>query len=198
MTPGEQSGWAVVVAEGGREEVADRYVSALGYVVDFLWYRKLIERRIIVSGRRVRAPRKDSIVRRSLFGSYGFVLLDYNTDATDIDKAIGVYRLIRHPPVDGVAGRPKRVRASIVEALRQAAASGEFDSPELRPKPPIRTDLIPGTQVYAPGRNDGLIATIRSMDEDGRAEYFISLLGREVSGRFTKDETKKLELVDAA
>jgi transcription antitermination factor NusG len=194
----EARGWAVVVAEAGREEVAERHVQPLGYEIDFLWWRKLQRDRRVKEDGRIISRISSQVVRRPLFPGYGFVLIEHGIDACDIDAAIGVSRLLRHAPADGYrVGRPKIVRASIVEGLRATCAAGEFDSPELQPKPKLRTDLTPGAQVRMPGRTGAMVATIKSLDEQGRAEYFVSLLGRDVPGRFTRAETAHLELVDA-
>lgn len=191
-------GWCVVALEAGREEVAERHIARLGYEFDFLWWRKMQrDHRLKFEGRIIsRVPSK--IVRRPLFPGYGFVLLEYGTDGCEIDGQPGISRMLRHAPAAGDRiGKPKRVRAGIVEGLRAACGTGEFDSPELQPKPKLRTDLIPGSYVRMPGRADALVATIKSLDDQGRAEYFVSLLGRDVPGRFTREETAQLALVDA-
>lgn len=193
----EQSniGWGVVVVDGGRWEAAERNIAALGYEVDFLLWRKPVERRVLVDGKRCRDRGSASIVKRPLFAPYGFVLLPYGADAVDIDAAFGVSRLLRHKPKDfHRVGAPKRMRASIVERFRVARAAGEFDHVSLRPKPPTRTDLEPGTAVTMPWRSDGMVATVLQMDDEaGRAEYLINMLGG-ARGWFTKEETDQLQL----
>lgn len=195
---GDGSGWCVVMTSGGgaSEAVAERNIAALGYMVDFLWYRKkLKDRRVIVDGRRVPDNGPNSIVRRPLFPRYGFVLVPYGGDACDIDKAIGVLRILRHAPTEGDrVGKPKRFRASVAQGLIDACAAGEFDDAELRRKPENRSDLAPGAQVRFRNRSDGLVLTIRELTEEGRVRYANDLFGGN-EGWLSKEDARELELV---
>lgn len=194
MATNVDAGWCVVIAKPQECETAQESIVNLGYGVDFLWSRHLRERRVLVNGSR---QRQRGEIRLPLFPPYGFVLVEYGVDCYDIDTASGVHKLLRHAPDIGQkVGRPKRVRASLVQIFRDACAAGDFDDPVLRPKPKIRSDLQIGTKVRQRDRMDEMVFTIQQLTEDGRARYFNELFGGN-EGWFTREEVKNLELVDA-
>lgn len=188
------AGWCVVIAKPQECEVARDNIAGLGYEVDFLWNRRLRERRVLVNGSRAR--RKVEI-RLPLFPPYGFVLVEYGVDCYDIDGATGVHKLLRHAPDIGEkVGRPKRVRASLVQAFRDACAAGDFDDASLRPKPKTRTDLGIGAKVRFGDRMEEMVFTVQQLTEDGRVRYFNEMFGGN-EGWFSRDEANSLELVVA-
>jgi hypothetical protein len=154
--------------------------------------------RVLPDGRRVRS-RTDELVPRPFLPGYLFLLLVAGDDAMLADsdhgwgKPAGVKRVLRQALDVAGRARPKLIRASIVEGIRQAAL--EKDETPRAPediRPDLRQRLDRGDEVHV--RHPlGFIATLVSMDDHGRASYFAQWFGVERRGTF--DNVADLELV---
>ena len=185
ITPGDKLwSWGVVEVRPNNETIAEKSLGRLGYHVLCVRYTKLLKgARIAADGRRIRS-RKDELQLRPFIPGYLFLGLPDGDDATLADGANGVRRVFRHRDVYGYLGKPKLIRARIVEQIQQAALDRD-ETPKA-----IRDDLKPGDRIRIPG---GIEAILIGLDSKGRAEYFADLLGREVRGRI--DDASQLELV---
>lgn len=178
--------WGVVEVRPNMEPVAERSLTRLGYDPLVVRYNKLIKGcRIAPDGRRIRS-RKDEIQARPFIPGYLFLPIIQGDDASEVDGQLGVKRLFRQRDIEGYLGKPKLIRARIVEQI-QLAALAKDETPK-----PIRDDLKPGQRIRTPA---GIEAVLLSLDEAGRAKYVADLFGGQVIGSI--DDASKLELVEA-
>lgn len=179
--------WGVVETRPSAEAIAERSLQHLGYRPLVVRYIKLLRGvRIASDGRRIRS-RKDEIQPRPFIPGYLFLPIIQGDDATLVDGANGVRRLFRHRDADGYLGKPKIIRARIVQQIIEAAAARD-ETPKK-----VRDDIKPGDRVRIPG---GIEAVLLSLDEKGRATYMAELLGGHVPG--TIDDARELEMVAAS
>lgn len=167
------------------EPVAERSLRRLGYDPLVIRYNKLIKGcRIAPDGRRIRS-RKDEIQARPFIPGYLFLPIVVGDDASEVDGQLGVKRLFRQRDAEGYLGKPKLVRARVVEQIRLAAMAKD-ETPKQ-----VRDDLKPGQRIRIPG---GIEATLLSLDEAGRAKYVADLFGGQVVGSI--NDANQLELVE--
>lgn len=178
--------WGVVEVRPNMEPVAERSLIRLGYDPLVIRYNKLIKGcRIAPDGRRIRS-RKDEIQPRPFIPGYLFLPIVQGDDASEVDGQLGVKRLFRQRDLEGYLGKPKLIRARIVEQI-QLAALAKDETPKR-----VRDDLKPGQRIRTPA---GIEAVLLSLDEAGRAKYVADLFGGQVIGSI--DDASKLELVEA-
>lgn len=176
--------WAVATLMPNGEGLAERSVLALGYEPLVVRYNKLIKgARIAANGRRIRS-RDDHLEPRPFLPGYMFILVQHDDDATTIDGANGIRRLLRYRDADGYLAKPKLVRGRIIEQIREAALAKD-ETPKAK-----RSDIKPGDRVRIPG---GIEAVLISLDDKGRARYMAELMGVEVPGSI--EDADALELV---
>jgi hypothetical protein len=183
--------WGVVEVRPNMEPVAERSLIRLGYDPLVVRYNKLIKGcRIAPDGRRIRS-RKDEIQARPFIPGYLFLPIIQGDDASEVDGQLGVKRLFRQRDLEGYLGKPKLIRARIVEQI-QLAALAKDETPK-----PVRQDLRDKlasgekVRVRIPG---GIEADLMSMDESGRVKYMAYLFGGQVVGSI--DDASQLELVE--
>jgi transcription antitermination factor NusG len=169
-----ESGWAVVMTAPQREEAAEAAIERLGYTTFLPRYQRLLKGvKVGPNGRRIRTRRLGELVSRPLFPTYLFVaLVPGGFDSRRIIMVSCVVRIVRHAPIDGLAGAVAPVDPAIVDELRQACEAGIFDQ-----VPPV-----PGDQVrVTDGDFSGLVGTLVRVDDDGlRARVMLqALFGRE-------------------
>lgn len=114
---------------------------------------------------------------RPLFAGYVFVTVPWGSVARDIERTRGVRQLMRHPPDDEYdLGQPKRIRARIIQQLREIVDMGIWEAEDgtLRYGPPERITI--GQRVRTPS---GIVARVLRLDEKGRADLLAELLGTE-------------------
>lgn len=178
--------WGVVEVRPNMESVAERSLQRLGYDPLVVRYNKLIKGcRIAPDGRRIRS-RKDEIQARPFIPGYLFLPIVQGDDAAEVDGQLGIKRLFRQRDAEGYLGKPKLIRARIVEQIQLAAAEKD-ETPKA-----VRDDLKPGQRIRIPG---GIEATLLSLDEAGRAKYVADLFGGQVVGSI--EDARQLELVEA-
>lgn len=185
------AGWAVVVTKIMAEHVAERTIRAGGYRVFAPSYKKLLRPRLGPDHKR---SGKGEIVSRPLFQGYVFVELHPGQEFGE-QLFAGVSRLLRHPPVDNMTGRPKLIPDAVIEALRVRVDDGDFD--KLPTSWKIKAE--PGDQVRAlDGPLESFIGELVSIDDDKmRAVALMSLFGRQTLVTF-EDAGAMLEKVEAA
>jgi hypothetical protein len=177
--------WGVIEVRPNMEPVAERSLQRLGYEPLVVRYNKLIKGcRIAPDGRRIRS-RKDEIQARPFIPGYLFLPIVQGDDASEVDGQLGIKRLFRQRDAEGYLGKPKLIRARIVEQI-VLAAEGRDETPKA-----VRDDLTPGQRVRIPG---GIEAVLLSLDEQGRARYVAEMFGGQVVGSI--EDASQLELVD--
>lgn len=196
MSEDEAKSWAVVETRPNGEGMAERSLLRLGYEPYVPRYRKLLRGvKMLLDGSRVRS-RGDELVERPYLPGYIFLLLASGDDATMADtdhgwgKPAGIKRVLRKPLDDAGRARPRLIRASIVEGIRQAAALCD-ETPK-----PVRKDLrdLLKTGMPVMVRHPlGFVAQLISLDDRGRARYFAQLFGGDVPGEI--DDAGELEVV---
>jgi hypothetical protein len=184
--PADQPSWGVVEVRPNMEPVAERSLQRLGYEPLVVRYNKLIKGcRIAPDGRRIRS-RKDEIQARPFIPGYLFLPLAQGDDASEADGQLGIKRLFRQRDAEGYLGKPKLIRAHIVEQI-VAAAEERDETPKT-----VRDDLKPGQRIRIPG---GIEAVLLSLDEKGRVRYVAEMFGGQVVGSI--EDASQLELVEA-
>ena len=168
--------WLVVMTHPHSEGYAEAALARIGCEVCLPRYRRrLVGIRIDGDGRRIRTRGPGSIVRRPLFPAYLFVQHDADRGALDIATSPGVARVLRHR-----SGRPKLLADDVVDEIIRRCEAGEFDMVGTRHR---RLDIGPGDAVRIGNRagtwSDHL-ATLVELDDAGRAQVLIELLGRMV------------------
>lgn len=126
--------------------------------------------------KRVRHARRISIVRQPLFPRYVFVAIDVSLQPWPrINGTPGVVRLI-------TAGeRPVSVPRGLVESLMAAEASGLASEQS-------RTFQVDEHARILDGPFADFVGQIRSIDEKGRVDLLLQIMGRSVSLRTTVDQ----------
>ncbi len=186
LLDGDVPSWGVVEVRPNMEPVAERSLLRLGYAPLVVRYTKLLRgTRIAADGRRIRS-RQDELCLRPFIPGYLFLPIVQGDDAAEVDGQLGIKRLFRQRDAEGYLGKPKLIRARIVEQIRLAAMEKD-ETPK-----PIRDDLKPGQRVRTPG---GIEATLLSLDEAGRAKYVAEMFGGQVVGSI--EDASQLELVEA-
>lgn len=191
----EQFGWGVVETRSNAEFKAERSIQALGFEPLLVRYNKLVRGSRFIGDRRVRS-RADTVQARPFIPGYLFLPIRDDDDATLVDIADGVKRLFRQRDTDGYLGRPKLIRARLIEQIKEAAiARDESLTPQ---REDLRQALAEGkktgqhVKVRLP---NGLVATLVNLDDQGRALYFAEIMGAERRG--TIKDASALEIVDA-
>lgn len=173
MTDPHNCGWAAVIAKPQAERIAEAAIAEAGFIAWLPLYRKRLKGTRIEDGRRIRS-RQDGVEQRPLFPGYLFAQVPHDDpDETSyaIDLARGVLRMMRHPSTGNRWGKPKIIRARVIELIREAVEAGEFD--EVGADTPIT--VMAGDTVRTPS---GIVGTIRDLDDKGRAELAYDLFGR--------------------
>jgi transcription antitermination factor NusG len=184
--PADRPSWGVVEVRPNMEPVAERSLQRLGYEPLVVRYNKLIRGcRIAPDGRRIRS-RKDEIQARPFIPGYLFLPIVQGDDASEVDGQLGIKRLFRQRDAEGYLGKPKLIRARIVEQIVLAAQERD-ETPKA-----VRADLKPGQRVRIPG---GIEAVLLSLDEKGRVRYVAEMFGGQVVGSI--ENASQLELVEA-
>lgn len=190
---GQISGWGVIEVRSNSEARAERSLIDLGYDPLVVRYNKLIRgARIDHGGRRVRS-RADTVEPRPFIPGYLFLPIPHGDDATLVDGALGVKRLFRQRDAEGYLGKPKMIRARIVDQIVVAALAKDETPKHARDD--LKSRLADGGEVVVRSPENGMVLTLTSLDDKGRAEYFTMMMG--VERRGTIEDTAKLELVDA-
>lgn len=172
------------------EEIAERSIKEAGYEAWLPRYKKLLRGKKMVNGRRVNS-RSDGYVERPLVRGYCFVLVPYGDEAWAVDGLNGIHRVMRHRDADGYPAAPKRIRGRVLEQLREAVDAGLFD--EVHDVVHKVISVKRGDRVLTPS---GIVATMLTLDEKGRADLVADLLGGDRLMRNVDAST--LQLVDLA
>jgi len=184
--------WTAVETNPQCEDIAEQAIRALGYDPWLPKYEKLLRGQRIENGRRIRS-RNDSTEMRPLFRSYLFVPVPYEDAGYSIDTAQGVKRLIRHPHTEEGWGKPKRIRARVIIQLQQAVDIGIWENHEgelCYGKPKLH--VAEGDTVRTP---TGIVGVVLTLDERGRVDLLVELMGRTSISRNVEAAT--LELLSA-
>lgn len=190
---GQTCGWGVVEVRSNSEARAEQSLIDLGYQPLVVRYNKLIRgARVDGGGRRVRS-RADSIEPRPFIPGYLFLPIPHSDDATLVDGARGVKRLFRQRDQQGYLGRPKVIRARIVDQI-VAAALLKDETPK-QARDDLKSRIADDGEVRVRSPENGMVLTLTSLDDKGRAEYFTMMMGVERRGSI--EDTSTLELVDA-
>lgn len=126
-------------------------------------------------------------VERPLIPGYLFVSLQAATD-DEFAAVLGI---------DGVhaflgVGKPVRVSAREIEALKRAQAAGDFNQTD----PAAPTKFKPGDQArVVAGTYQGLIVAITRADRKGKVGIALEMFGRLINGEIPTDQ---LQAMDAA
>lgn len=162
--------WAVVSTKPQAEEIAEKAIREAGYEPWLPMYRKRLAGARIEDGRRIRC-RSDGGVLRPVFQRYLFALVPYGDGGYAIDAAQGVHRLLRYAAGSESWGKPKVIRGRVVLQLREATERGEFD--EIADgDSPFKIDDRVRTAT-------GIIGTLKALDDKGRADLLMDLMGAE-------------------
>lgn len=182
----QESGWCAVITRPQHEEVAEKAMIDAGYDVWLPRYKKRLRGVKMVDGRRVRS-KSDGFIERPLIRGYVFLLLAYGDEAWAVDGLNGIHRVMRHRDVEGYPAAPKRIRGRVLEQLREAVDAGLFDEVSIIDKV---ISVQVGDRVITPS---GIVATLLTLDEKGRADLLANMFGAERLMR--KVDAAVLELV---
>lgn len=184
--------WSAVETNPQCEDIAEQSIRALGYDPWLPKFKKLLRGQRIENGRRIRS-RKDTTEMRPLFRGYLFVAIPYDDAGYSIDTAHGVKRLIRHPHTEEGWGKPKRIRARVIIRLQEAVEAGIWENQEgnlCYGQPKLH--VAEGDTVRTP---TGIVGVVLALDERGRVELLVDLMGRTSVSRNVEAST--LELLSA-
>lgn len=184
--------WTAVETNPQCEDIAEQAIRALGYEPWLPKYEKLLRGYRIEEGRRIRS-RKNATELRPLFRGYLFVPLSYDDSGYSIDTAHGVKRLIRHPHTEEGWGKPKRIRARVIIQLQEAVDLGIWENQDgelCYGKPKLH--VSEGDTVRTP---TGIVGVVLALDERGRVDLLVDLMGRTSVSRNVDATT--LELISA-
>ena len=180
-------GWIVIMSKSSAEHVAERTLQSAGWRVYCPRYRKLLRGTKIINGKKVGIRRGGEVVFRPLFSRYIFCELHPEQQWWPIRKAVGVDRIVMEPSTVTRPGEPDRIalpallHPEIIELIRQAMDAGEFD--EYRPRivrNDLRQRLNRGERPMVRANGSGIVGRLVGLNDAGRAQVLISLLGREV------------------
>jgi len=178
-------GWAAIFTNPASEDAVAARLRRGGWRCYLPRYRRLLRGVKIIGGRRVRVRGPGEIVMRPLFSRYLFAEIDLETQAwSPIANCVGVNRLVLESRE--VGSRPALIHPEVIEAIRQAVSDGDFD--DVRPTAPLRVDLKrkldqgerPAVRVNGYGN---LIGALVALDDNGRAQVLLNLLGGETIAR---------------
>lgn len=189
MDTDANTGWCAVIVQPQREEIAERAIIDAGYEAWLPRYKKLLRGKKMVNGRRVNS-RSDGYVERPLIKGYCFVMVPYGDEAWPLDGLDGIHRVMRHRDADGYPAAPKRIRGRVLEQLREAVDAGLFD--EVRVIDKVISVRV-GDRVITP---TGIVATLLTLDEKGRADLVADLLGGDRLMRKVDASTLQLVAID--
>jgi transcription antitermination factor NusG len=169
--------WVAVMTKPLSEEVAARSLEGRGWRVYLPRYRRVLRGvRLDAEGGRHRTRGAGEIVLRPLFRGYLFAEVEGGL-WRGIVGLPGVLRLVTRR--EGEHMVPRVVDEGLIEGVREAERSGEFD--EVRGDG-VRSDLKIGAQVRV-AELDDRVAELVGLDEVGRARVLVEILGRRVVAR---------------
>ena len=189
-----RSGWYVVLSRVQCEDLAAAALERADYTVFLPRFKKMLAGVRIAHGRRIRTRGLGSVVERTLFPGYLFVLRLPEQRERPILTAVGVTRILRYPPDATGHAAPKLLAGEIVEEIRRRCDAGDFDQvgPGAAGKTPMRRDIKAGDQVRTVA---GAVAELQGLDDSGRAILLMTWFGHE---RITRvEDARALELAAA-
>ncbi len=189
--------WGAATTLPRAETLAAQSVADAGYQVWLPQYnrRRVLRGARIENGRKIRS-RHDSISfeMAPLFRGYLFVQVPHNDGGYLIDKAHGVSKLLRAPNTEMAWGKVKIIRARFILHLQEWVNKGLYEDEHGRIVETYtpRSDLDIGDRVRTPV---GIVGTLRSLDQRGRADLLADMLG---APRMIYDvDADTLELISA-
>ncbi len=171
--------WGAATTLPRAEVIAAESVAVAGYQVWLPQYRRrrVLKGARIENGRKIRS-RSDSISFEMvpLFRGYLFVQVPHGDGGYLIEKSHGVSRLLRTPNTEEAWGKVKIIRARFILQLQEWVAKGLYEDEHGRIVETYtpRSDLEIGDTVRTPV---GIVGTLRSLDERGRADLMAEMLG---------------------
>lgn len=189
--------WGAATTLPRAETIAAQSVADAGYQVWLPQYnrRRVLRGARIEGGRKIRS-RFDTISFETvpLFRGYLFMQVPQDDGGDLIDRARGVGRLLRTPSTQFEWGKPRVIRARFILQLQEWVAKGLYENErgEIVETYTARSDLDIGDTVRTPV---GIVGTLRSLDERGRADLLADMLG---APRMIYDvDADTLELISA-
>ncbi len=179
MPDGVALPWLVAMTRAQSEDSAELALIRAGYVTYLARFKRQLRGvKIAADGRRVRTRGAGAMVERALW-PYIFIRDAPGQDCYPITLIAGIAKLLRKPPIDGVAS-PALLDDAVVAQIRQHCIGGKFDELAAAPERPPRRDLAPGDLVRVnAGDLAGMIGELVMLDQAGRARLLIAeLLGR--------------------
>lgn len=171
--------WGAATTLPRAETMAAQSLTDAGYQVWLPQYnrRRVLRGARIEGGRKIRS-RSDTVTFEMvpLFRGYVFMQVPHEDGGDLIDRSRGVARLLRSPSTELEWGKPKVIRARFILQLREWTDKGLYENEcgEIVETYIPRSDLDIGDTVRTPV---GIIGTLRSLDERGRADLLADMLG---------------------